>query len=73
MDTQTAKQYRERWRAIAELELEEQRAVTVAERLRQLDMIYSFSRATGMSLLPDDSGPIRERWKRLKDAHERSL
>jgi hypothetical protein len=51
MDRQLAKQFRDRWQAVAAVELEEQRAASVGLRWKQLNAIWQL--ALGMGLRPE--------------------
>ena len=72
MDRGTAELYRERWRPVADLERQEQRSATDAERWRQFLQILAFSRMLEMQPPPDDPTTVRERWRLLKDRYARS-
>ncbi|MEJ2262169.1 MAG: hypothetical protein P8X95_01905 [Anaerolineales bacterium] len=58
--------YRDRWRAVAAIEREEQRAASLTERWKQLNYLYLLGQ--GLALLYKDSleETIWQRWAKLK-------
>ena len=67
MDEQDVKEYRDRWRAIAEIELQEQRSASVALRWQQLNSILRLAIGLGLSLESDEGEKdVWERWARLR-------
>ncbi len=64
---QLAKQFRDRWQAVAAVELEEQRAASVGLRWKQLNAIWQLALGMGLRPEPDETESlVRERWARLK-------
>ena len=70
MDTLLAREFRDRWQAVAAVEMEEQRAASVALRWQQLNSLIRLAMGLGLPLTrPDDQEyPVWQRWARLKDA-----
>jgi hypothetical protein len=67
MNELEAKEYQNRWRAVAAVELEEQRSASVALRWQQLNSILCLAKGLGLSLESDDSERlVWERWAKLK-------
>jgi len=67
IDPQLAKQFRDRWQAVAAVEDQEQRAASISLRWKQLNAIWHLARGLGMQSEPDETeGLVRERWARLK-------
>jgi hypothetical protein len=67
MDAQLVKCFRERWQAVAAVELEEQRAASIELRWQQLNALLQI--AIGLDLPldePDDEDDVRRRWAKLK-------
>lgn len=61
------RQFRERWRAVAAIEKEEQREASVALRWQQLNAILRLARGLGLSLREQsEEEAVRQRWARLK-------
>jgi hypothetical protein len=74
MDTRSAyKFYRERWKAVEEVERQELRASTVQTNWRQFNSILRRSIRVGM-VRGDDDGKmdVFARWAELKRKHESS-
>jgi hypothetical protein len=69
MDTRQLREYRERWKAVKEVELEEQRQASIMERWQQLNYLYAMAQVLG--LIPpgkdDEIELVRTRWVSLKD------
>ena len=69
MNEQEAKEYRDRWHAVAAIELQEQRSASVALRWQQLNAIWRLAKGLGLSLESDESERVVwERWAKLKAA-----
>ncbi len=68
-DEQSAREFRARWQAVAEVEFEELRTDPVELRWRQLDALFRLARGLGLSLeKPEEEvEAVRARWNRLKD------
>ena len=67
LDSQLAKQFRDRWQAVAVVEMQEQRAASVGLRWRQLNAVWQLALGMGLQPEPDDTESlVRERWARLK-------
>jgi hypothetical protein len=67
IDPQLAKQFRDRWQAVAAVEDQEQRAASISLRWKQLNAIWQLALGLGMQSEPDETEIlVRERWARLK-------
>ena len=67
LDSQLAKQFRDRWQAVAAVEDQEQRAASISLRWKQLNAIWQLALGLGMQSEPDETEIlVRERWARLK-------
>jgi hypothetical protein len=64
------KAYRQRWQAVEEVELQEQRSASVATRWQQLNAILRLAIGLGLKLEADEQEKmvIYQRWARLKGA-----
>ena len=63
--------YRERWKAVEEIERQELRAMTLEEHWRKLNAIVRFAIKTGMQH-DDDEGEMEVllRWAKIKAKYE---
>ena len=66
MTKEEARLFKERWRAVNQITIEEARRKTVSERLYDLEVLYEFGQALGW-VNREDSIEIRARWNRLKE------
>ncbi len=67
MDRAEALAWKERWRLVREKEIEELSAMTIEERLRQLDTMFLFARELGWDeALAAEEEEVRERWIRIR-------
>ncbi len=67
MDRLLAKQFRDRWKAVEAVEIQEQRAASVHWRWKQLNALWNLAAGLGQIPQPDDSkSVVYERWARLK-------
>ena len=67
MDKQLVREFRNRWRAVATVEMEEQRATSVALRWQQLNAILGMAIGLGLPLEESkDVEIVRQRWTELK-------
>ena len=67
IDPELAKQFRDRWQAVAAVEAEEQRAASIGLRWKQLNAIWLLAVGMGLRPEPDETeNQVRERWARLK-------
>jgi hypothetical protein len=71
MDKKQLHEYRERYRVVAEVELREQQAATMAERWQQLNALWNLASGLGICNTVDDIDPVRRRWVQLKEHYER--
>lgn len=70
MNRQLAREFRDRWRAVAAVEIEEQRAASVALRWQQLNAILRLAIGLGLPLVESEEEEeiVRQRWAKLKGA-----
>ena len=71
-DKKLLHEYRERYRIVAEVELQEQRAATVAERWQQLNALWNLASGLEIRNTADDVDAVRRRWVQLKEHYERT-
>jgi len=63
--------YKERWKAVEEIERQELRAMTLEEHWRKLNAIVRFAIETGMNQDKDNSElEVFQRWAKIKAQHE---
>jgi hypothetical protein len=63
--------YKERWKAVEEIELQELRAMSLEEHWHKLNAIVRFAIESGMKLTHDDSEmKIFRRWAKIKAKYE---
>lgn len=72
MDKRQVREWREAYLAHNRQVIEERRAATVEERWRDLNDLYRFGMALGYTRRIEDSAAVRERWRRLREAHGRA-
>ena len=68
--------YKERWKAVEEIERQELRAMSLEEHWRKLNAIVRFAIETGMKVVEeddDDVEAVRARWVTIKERYEESL
>lgn len=71
MDVGDIRLYRERWKAVEEIERQELRAMTPEEHWRKLNAIVRFAMEAGMETNRDDSEmEVFLRWAELKARYE---
>ena len=71
MNSQQAKEFRNRWQAVSAVEAEEQRVASLALRWQQTNAILRLAMGLGLPLAEEDSEEIeavRRRWGLLKGA-----
>ena len=71
MNNRLAKEFRERWQAVAAVEVKEQKDASIALRWQQTNAILRLAMGLGLSLAEEDSEEIeavRRRWALLKGA-----
>jgi len=64
--------YQDRWKAVADVEAEEQRQTSVAQRWRKLNALVRIAAGLGLQRREDDEAQVavvRDRWNRLKQLH----
>ena len=68
MDKQLAKEFRDRWKAIAAVEAGEQRAASLDLRWKQMNAILGLAMVLKMPLMAPDRQEdiVRQRWVKLK-------
>ena len=71
MDVGDIRFYKERWKAVEEIERQELRAMTLEEHWRKLNAIVRFALETGMKPDKDDSEmEVILRWAKIKAQYE---
>ena len=71
MNTGDVRFYKERWKAVEEIERQELRAMSVEEHWRKLNAIVRFAIQTGMKQDKDESEmEVFLRWAKLKAQYE---
>ncbi len=71
MNSQLAKEFRERWQAVATIEAGEQRAASIALRWQQTNAIFRLAIDLGLPRAEGDDAEIeavRRRWALLKES-----
>jgi hypothetical protein len=67
MNTEEARLFKDRWKAVEEMERQELRALPLGIRLQQMDSIRRLAKGLGLSLEPDESEfTVFTRWAGLK-------
>lgn len=68
VDAQAAREYMDRWRAVAAFEVEEMKSASLPERWRQLNSILALAQGLGLPLedADKDEESVRSRWARLR-------
>ncbi|MEW6285338.1 MAG: hypothetical protein AB1509_03845 [Chloroflexota bacterium] len=71
MKAADVRRFKERWKAVEEIERQELRAMTLEEHWRKLNAIVRFALEMGMKQ-DDDNGEMEvfQRWARLKERYE---
>ena len=71
MEVSDIRLYKERWKAVEEIERQELRAMTPEQHWQQLNAIVRFAIETGMEI-GDNDGEMEAwlRWARLKERYE---
>ena len=69
MDARLVREYRARWKAVREVEIEEQRQASISVRWQQLNALYAMARDLGLPSPAKESEieAVRQRWASLKD------
>lgn len=63
--------YKDRWKAVQEIERQELRAMTFEDHWRKLNAIVRFALGTGMEIKRDNSEmEVFSRWSKLKSTYE---
>jgi hypothetical protein len=63
--------YKDRWKAVEEIERQELRAMTFEDHWRKLNAIVRFALETGMEIKRDNSEmEVFSRWSKLKSTYE---
>ena len=67
LDSQLAKQFRDRWQAVAAVQEQKQRAASIDLRWKQSNAIWQLALGLGVQSGPDETESlVRERWAKLK-------
>ena len=70
MDVGDIRFYRERWKAVAEIERQELRSMSLDEHWRKLNAIARFALETGMQGGDDGEMQVSQRWAKIKTRYE---
>ncbi len=62
--------YRDRWKAVEEIERQELRAMSLEEHWRKLNAIVRFALESGMQQDKDDEMEVFLRWAKIKARYE---
>jgi hypothetical protein len=63
--------YKERWKAVEEIERQELRAMSLEEHWRQINWLWGMGMALGFSFEPDESElEVYKRWAKIKALYE---
>lgn len=63
--------YKDRWKAVEEIERQELRAMSFEDHWRKLNAIVRFALGTGMEIKRDNSEmEVFSRWSKLKSTYE---
>lgn len=68
MDARLLREYRQRWKSVREVELEEQRRTSISMRWQQLNALYAMAGSLLLACTENEKEPqtIRARWVKLK-------
>ena len=65
--------YKERWRAVAEIELQELRSTSIEKKWQQLNSIINLARQLGI-FRPDPSEKVTyQQWAKVKEKADRKI
>ena len=68
MDVGDIRFYRERWKAVDQIEQQELRALSMDERWQQMNTVWRLAKGLGFSFNPDeDEMEVFMRWAKLKE------
>jgi hypothetical protein len=71
MDVGNIRLYKDRWKAVEEVELQELRAMTLEDHWRKLNAIVRFALESGMEFDRDESEmEVILQWAKLKTSYE---
>jgi hypothetical protein len=75
MNRQQAKEFRARWQAVKAVEVEEQRAASIALRFQQMNAIFRIGMGLGILRTEDDAETeaVRRRWVKLKEMQDEAI
>jgi hypothetical protein len=75
MNRRQAKEFRARWQAVEAVEVEEQRAASIALRFRQMSAIFRIGMGLGLLRTEDDveTEAVRRRWVKLKEMQDEAI
>jgi len=62
--------YKERWKAVEEIERQELRAMTLEEHWQKLNALARYGKALGFKDNEDDVEIVRTRWVKIKELYE---
>jgi hypothetical protein len=70
MDKQTLIAYRDRWKAVEEIERQEQRAASLDRRWRQINDLFNLAISLDLPVHQDQEEIVWQRWAKLKAIYE---
>ena len=70
MDVGDIKFYKERWKAVEEIERQELRALTMEQRWQKINALFQFAMETGMKWSNDGEIEVIQRWAVIKEKYE---
>ena len=70
MDADNVRLYKERLKALEEIEAKEGRALTMKENWQKLNALYGLGKALGWKEDDSDLEIVRARWVKLKEFYE---
>lgn len=62
--------YRDRWKAVEEIERQELRALTMEQRWKKINALFRFAMETGMEWSNDGEIEVFQRWAIIKEKYE---
>lgn len=70
MEVGDIKFYKERWKAVEEIERQELRALTMEQRWQKINALFQFALETGMKWSNDGEVEVFQRWVIIKEKYE---
>lgn len=70
MQASDVRLYRDRWKAVEEIERQELRALTMEQRWKKINALFRFAMDTGMKWSNDGDIEVFQRWAIIKEKYE---